>query len=333
MSRPARALRTAPVSSGDDRGNLLKQKRVLVPRDYAHTYWWPARTVCRAVIPRLADLDGGRQQAMIHIAIEMTQQRGGFLRLQAGHGREKPIASPIRYPGHDEIIGWRRCSDDSAVGYFRFDDIGGQRPHANLIAAIANADGGPTPPPGGIIKKQMERSRLTRDIPPMLTRGFAIGRGRDPLDSNEVSDRSIGTFKRFPQTVHRSFVRCRDLQVDLFRKGVDHGPHRLCAWSIGDDRNRHACACEPGSEMAHPDQPIRLRRGRSGMLNKKAGYDTDVGIGRVQDRFRRLFEIPLHQLRHSSDVALYLSPDDRFDPTAFFIHLDNILCISYVYLT
>src|SRR5258708_33134146 len=120
MSRPARALRTAPVSSGDDRGNLLKQNRVLLPRDSVNTHLWPSRTVCPAVIHRLADLDGGRQQAMIHIAIEMTPQRGGFLRLQAGHGREKPIASPILYPGHDEIIGWRRCRRDPAGGEFRF---------------------------------------------------------------------------------------------------------------------------------------------------------------------------------------------------------------------
>jgi hypothetical protein len=64
------------------------------------------------------------------------------------------------------------------------------------------------------------------------------------------------------------------------------------------------------------------------MPNKKAGYDTDVGVGRVQDRFRRLLKIPLHQLRHSSDVALDPAPNDSLDPTDFLIHLDSIALLE-----
>src|SRR5216683_6682192 len=318
----------AVASSGHDCGNLLEQNRMLFPRDSVNGHLWPSWTIYPAVIHRLPNLDGCRQQAMIHIAIKMTQQRGGFLRLQAGHGREKPIAPPIRYPGHDKVIGWRRCSDDSAVGYFRLDDVRGQRPHADLIATIANPDGGPAPLPGQIVKKEMQRSGLTGHIPSMFTMGFTIGRRRDALDSNEMSDRSISTFKRFPQTVYRSLVRCRHLEVNLFRNGVDHGPYRLCAGSVGDNRNRYARACEPGSEMPHSYQTIRLRRRRGCMLNKKAGYDTGVGVGRVQDRLRRLLKIPLHQLRHSSDVAIDPAPNDSLDPTDFLIHLDSIALLE-----
>jgi hypothetical protein len=94
------------------------------------------------------------------------------------------------------------------------------------------------PLPVQIVKKKMQRSGLTGHIPSMFTMGFTIGRRRDALDSNEVSDRSISTFKRFPQTVYRSLVRCRHLEVNLFRNGFDDGPYRLCAGSVGDNRNR-----------------------------------------------------------------------------------------------
>ena len=72
MSKPAGLLRTTLVSSSDNCSNLLKQNRVLLPRDSVDTHLRPPRTVHPTVIHRLPDLDGCRQQPMIHIAIKMA---------------------------------------------------------------------------------------------------------------------------------------------------------------------------------------------------------------------------------------------------------------------
>jgi hypothetical protein len=71
---------------------------MLFPGDSVNAHLGPSWAIYPAVIHGLPNLDGRRQQAMIHIAIKMTQQRGSFLRLQAGHGREKPIAPQFETP-------------------------------------------------------------------------------------------------------------------------------------------------------------------------------------------------------------------------------------------
>jgi len=73
---------------------------VLFPRESVNAHLWPSWTIYPAVIHRLPNLDSRRQQAMIHIAIKMTQQRGGFLRLQAGHGGEICFAVEASLPWH-----------------------------------------------------------------------------------------------------------------------------------------------------------------------------------------------------------------------------------------
>jgi hypothetical protein len=65
--------RSAVASSGHDCRNLLEQNRMLFPGNSVNAHLRPSWAIYPAVIYRLPNLDGRRQQAMIHISMKMAQ--------------------------------------------------------------------------------------------------------------------------------------------------------------------------------------------------------------------------------------------------------------------
>ena len=160
----------------------------------------------------------------------------------------------------------------SPFGTVRGDQAGRQLAHADLVAAVADAE----PDPGAAVNRSSSGAVQGETSTPRMLRGRPSGlrpqrsmatawltpalapRRRDPLDARAILDADLVD---------------RDVDAGL----VDRRAHRVGAGRIDGDAHRHAAGAERGRQQRGADRAVGLGRRHVVARHEEAGDEADAG--------------------------------------------------------
>jgi len=141
---------------------------------------------------------------------------------------------PIGDPGYDEEIGAGTRRDQGSIGDIVLNNVSGQQAHADLIAAVTDADGPPRRLPIIVLEQIIERRGVARNVPTMLAMRLAVRTERSTatravFDAGRSEALSLPT-GRYAKSVRA--LQCRK-HADALRLVVvrlSRGPDEWWSW-------------------------------------------------------------------------------------------------------
>src|SRR5439155_11031411 len=76
------------------------------------------------------------------LALDIEKIGGGLVTTKVQHARRQGIGAPVADAADDQVIRRHAASDEPAAGDVAANDVPRNLPHADFIAAVADADGG-----------------------------------------------------------------------------------------------------------------------------------------------------------------------------------------------
>jgi len=222
----------------------------------------------------------------------------------AGRATASPPSNPVRHPSQDQMRRRRDAGDILAVRDMRPDQRTRQRPHADLIAAIANRDR--VPRPGH--EKIVQQHRIGPNIVPTHVARRAICGPAAALDRQRQPH-----IRRAP---HRNDGVDRPTERHHVDRHVGHPRQRRAARRraklVGAHPAQNANPSERMRQQRRTNRPVGFRGRRHAARHIEPG-DQPNRSARVSQRCHRAAQTPACRGKQRRDIAPDILLDDRLD--------------------